>query len=51
MQAIIAIAVMAWNISLFPDEEHAHVQGMLLESLPTQLSGKTWEYYSVRLTP
>jgi hypothetical protein len=40
MQAIIAVAVMAWNISLFPDEEHAHVQGMLLESLPPQLSGE-----------
>jgi hypothetical protein len=40
MQAIIAVAVMAWNISLFPDEEHAHVQGMLLERLPTQLSGE-----------
>jgi hypothetical protein len=40
MQAIISIAVMAWNISLFPDEEHAHVQGMLLESLPPQLSGE-----------
>ena len=40
MQAIIAIAVMAWNISLFPDKEHAHVQGMLLESLPPQLSGE-----------
>ena len=40
MQAIIAIAVMAWNISLFPDEEHAQVQGMLLERLPTQLSGE-----------
>jgi hypothetical protein len=40
MQAIIAIAVMAWNIALFPDEEHAHVQGMLLESLPPQLSGE-----------
>jgi len=40
MQAIIAVAVMAWNISLFPDEEHADVQGMLLESLPPQLSGE-----------
>jgi hypothetical protein len=40
MQAIIAVAVMAWNISLFPDEEHAQVQGMLLESLPPQLSGE-----------
>jgi hypothetical protein len=40
MQAIISIAVMAWNISLFPDEEHAHVQGMLLASLPPQLSGE-----------
>jgi hypothetical protein len=40
MQAIIAVAVMAWNISLFPDEEHAHVQGMLLQSLPPQLSGE-----------
>ena len=40
MQAIIAVAVMAWNISLFPDEEHAQMRGMLLESLPTQLSGE-----------
>ena len=40
MQAIISMAVMAWNISLFPDEEHAHVQGMLLESLPPQLGGE-----------
>jgi hypothetical protein len=40
MQAIIAVAVMAWNISLFPDEEHAQVQAMLLESLPPQLSGE-----------
>jgi len=40
MQAIIAVAVMAWNIALFPEEEHAHVQGMLLESLPPQLSGE-----------
>jgi hypothetical protein len=35
-----AITVMAWNISLFPDEEQSHVQGMLLERLPTQLSGE-----------
>ena len=40
MQAIIAVAVMAWNIALFPDDEHAQVQGMLLESLPSQLSGE-----------
>jgi hypothetical protein len=40
MQAIVAIAVMAWNMALFPDEEHADVQGMLLESLPPQLSGE-----------
>ena len=40
LEAIIAIAVMAWNIALFPDEEHAHVQGMLLENLPPQLSGE-----------
>src|SRR5438067_9459249 len=40
LQAIMAITVMAWNISLFPDEEHANVQGMLLESLPPQLSGE-----------
>src|SRR3989449_8053298 len=40
MQAIISIAVMAWNIALFPDEEHAQVQGMLLESLPPQLGGE-----------
>jgi len=40
LQAIISIAVMAWNIALFPDEEHAQVQGMLLERLPPQLSGE-----------
>src|SRR6266446_1462195 len=40
LQAIISITVMAWNIALFPDEEQSHVQGMLLESLPTQLSGE-----------
>ena len=40
MQAIISIAVMAWNIALFPDEEHAHMQGMLLERLPPQLGGE-----------
>ena len=40
MQAVIALAVMAWNIALFPDEEQSHVQGMLLENLPPQLSGE-----------
>ena len=40
MQAIIAITVMAWNIALFPDEEHAQVQGLLLEHLPPQLGGE-----------
>jgi hypothetical protein len=40
MQAIIAVAVMAWNIALFPDEEQSQVQGMLLERLPPQLSGE-----------
>ena len=40
MQAIISLAVMAWNIALFPDEEHAHMQGMLLESLLPQLGGE-----------
>jgi hypothetical protein len=40
MQAIIAVAVMAWHIALFPDEEHAYVQGMLLERLPPQLGGE-----------
>ena len=40
LPAIISIAVMAWNISLFPEEEQAHVQGMLLESLPQELDGK-----------
>ena len=40
LQAIISIAVMAWNISLFPDEEQSHVQGMLLERLPPQLGGE-----------
>jgi hypothetical protein len=40
MQAIIALAVMAWNIALFPEEEQTHVQGMLLERLPPQLGGE-----------
>ena len=40
LEVIISMAVMAWNIALFPDEEHAQVQGMLLESLPPQLSGE-----------
>jgi len=40
LQAIISITVMAWNIALFPDEEHAHVQGMFLERLPPQLGGE-----------
>ena len=40
MQAIISLAMMAWNIALFPDEEHAQVQEMLLESLPPQLGGE-----------
>ena len=40
LQAIIAITVMAWNIALFPEDEQPHVQGMLLESLPPQLSGE-----------
>lgn len=40
MEAIISIAVMAWNISLFPEEEQAHVQGMLLERLPPQMGGE-----------
>ena len=40
LQAIMAMTVMAWNISLFPDEEQSHVQGMLLERLPTQVSGE-----------
>jgi hypothetical protein len=40
IQAIIALAVMAWNIALFPDDEQSHVQGMLLERLPTQLGGE-----------
>jgi hypothetical protein len=37
---MIAIAVMAWNISLFPDEEQSHVQGMVLERLPLQLGAE-----------
>ena len=40
LQAIIAMTVMAWNIALFPEDEQPHVQGMLLESLPPQLSGE-----------
>ena len=34
------MTVMAWNISLFPKEEQTHVQGMLLDALPEQLSGE-----------
>lgn len=40
VQAIISITVIAWNISLFPEEEQAHVQGMLLNGLPKQLGGE-----------
>jgi hypothetical protein len=40
LPAIISIAVMAWNISLFPEEEQTHVQGMLLDSLPQELDGE-----------
>jgi hypothetical protein len=40
LPAIISIAVMAWNISLFPEEEQAHIQGVLMESLPQQLGGE-----------
>jgi hypothetical protein len=40
LEAIIALTVMAWNIALFPEEEQSHVQGMLLEHLPAQLSGE-----------
>ncbi len=40
LPAIVSIAVMAWNISLFPEEEQAHVQGMLLESLPQEFDGE-----------
>jgi hypothetical protein len=40
LEAIIALTVMAWNIALFPDEEQSHMQGMLLERLPTQFGGE-----------
>ena len=40
LQAIISIAVMAWNIALFPEAEQTHVQGMLLERLPPQMGGE-----------
>src|SRR2546426_7274456 len=40
LQAIISMTVMAWNIALFPDEEQSHVQGMLLERLPSQMGGE-----------
>lgn len=40
IQIIIFITVMAWNISLFPEEEQVHVQGMLIDALPKQLSGE-----------
>jgi hypothetical protein len=40
LPAIISIAVMAWNISLFPEEEQVHMQGMLVESLPQEFDGE-----------
>ena len=40
IQTIISITVMAWNISLFQEEERIHVQRMLLASLPEQFSGE-----------
>src|SRR5262249_21484958 len=40
MEATIAVAVMAWNISLFPGGEQTQVQGMVFEKLPPQLSGE-----------
>ncbi|MGA7933640.1 MAG: hypothetical protein WCA35_08840, partial [Kovacikia sp.] len=40
IQAIIFLTVMAWNISLFPEEEQVHVQGMLIDALPKQLNGE-----------
>lgn len=40
IQTIISITVMAWNISLFPKYEQDHVQKMLLDSLPKEISGE-----------
>lgn len=40
IQGIIFLTIMAWNISLFPEDEQQHVQGMLIDSLQKQLGGE-----------
>ena len=40
LRGIISVTVMAWNISLFPEEEQDNVQDMLMDSLPKELSGE-----------
>ena len=37
-KVIISITIMAWNISLFPDEEKETVRQMLIKSLPEEIS-------------
>lgn len=40
IQFIISMTVIAWNISLFPEEERPYMREMLLDALPKQLSGE-----------
>jgi hypothetical protein len=40
LRGIISATVMAWNISLYPEEEQDNVQDMLIDSLPEELSGE-----------
>ena len=40
LRGIISATVMAWNISLYPEDEQENVQDMLIDSLPEQMSGE-----------
>ena len=42
-KAIVSITIIAWNISLFPDEDRENVQQLLIESLPDEFSGESTE--------
>jgi hypothetical protein len=42
-KAIVSVTVMAWNLSLFPDEERENVKQILIESLPDEFSGEDTE--------
>ena len=40
IKVIISVTIMAWNISLFPEEEQENVRDMLIDKLPEDLSGE-----------